>query len=119
MTIEEYKKWEEEAIARGYRKHWSTSSSNEYSYCKTIGKDVDSRRYHYMIEWRVWDFSAYDQRNKTLMERPYSLEVNIMPDNFKFDMRLDMLIGDPLELGFDKVEEMAEHYYEFILNEGL
>lgn len=115
MTTEEYKKWEQEAIERGYKKYTTTSSTNDYSYFKTIGKDGD--RYKYMIEWRVWCWYKYTDRDPRCKEEPYSLEVNILPDSIKHDMRLDMLIGDPLKLGFDKVESIAEKYYQFIQEE--
>ena len=117
MTTEEYLQWEQEAIERGYKKYNTTSSSNDYSYFKTIGKNDDG--YKYMIEWRVWDWSKYIDRDPTLINRPYSLEVNIIPDSCKNDMRLDMLIGDPLVLGFDKVEEVAENYHQFLKTQGL
>ena len=76
MTTEEYLQWEQEAIERGYKKYNTTSSSNDYSYFKTIGKNDDG--YKYMIEWRVWDWSKYIDRDPTLINRPYSLEVNII-----------------------------------------
>lgn len=117
MTAEEYQKWEKEAIERGYKKYNTTSSSNDYSYFKTIGKNADG--YKYMIEWRLWDWRKYIDRDPTLINRPYSLEVNIIPDSCKNDMRLDMLIGDPFALGFDNVESISEHYYQFLQKEGL
>ena len=117
MTTEEYKKWEKEAVERGYKKYNTTSSSNDYSYFKTIGKNADG--YKYMIEWRVWDWNKYAGIDPYLMQKPYSLEVNIMPDSIKAEMRLDMLIGDPLVLGFDKVEEVAENYHQFLKTQGL
>ena len=115
MTTEEYLKWEQEAIERGYKKYTTTSSTNDYSYFKTIGKDDDG--YKYIIEWRVWIWLKYAEKDPRCAERPYSLEVNIMPDSIKHEMRLDMLIGDPLTLGFDKVESMAENYYNFLKQE--
>lgn len=117
MTEKEYHQWEKEAIERGYKMYNTTSSTNEYSYFKIIGKDDDG--YRYMIEWRVWDWNKYIDRDPRLKENPYSLEVNIMPDSIMNKMRLDMLIGDPLSLGFDKVELIAEHYYQFLKIEGL
>ena len=117
MTAEEYRKWEQEAIKRGYKKFTATSSTNEYSYFKTIGREIE--RYKYMVEWRVWDWHKYIDRDAHLEHSPYSLEVNIMPDSINACMRLDMLIGDPLVLGFDKVEETAENYYQFLQTQGL
>lgn len=117
MTEKEYLKWEEEAIERGYRKYNTTTSSNDYSYFKTIGKT--DKEYRYMIEWRVWDWRKYITRNITTANRPYSLEVNIIPDSVKYDMRLDMLVGDPLKFGFDKIEEIAENYHKFLIAEGI
>lgn len=117
MTEKEYLKWEKEAIERGYRKYNTTSSSNDYSYFKTIGKTDEG--YRYMIEWRVWDWRKYITQNITTANRPYSLEVNIIPDSVKYDMRLDMLVGDPLKFGFDKIEEIAENYYKFLITEGI
>lgn len=117
MTAEEFQKWEIEAIGRGYEKYTATSSTNDYSYFKTIGREADG--YKYMIEWRVWDWNKYIDRDPRLINRPYSLEVNIIPDSCKNDMRLDMLIGDPLVLWFDKVEEVAENYYRFLRTQGL
>lgn len=117
MTTEEYLKWEKEAIERGYKKYNATSSTNDYSYFKTIGKDDDG--YKYMIEWRVWDWHKYIGRDPSLAERPYSLEVNIIPDSCKYDMRLDFLIGDPLKFGFDKIEEIAEHFHKFLVADGI
>ena len=117
MTTEEYLKWEKEAIERGYKKYSTTSSTNDYSYFKTIGKNEDG--YKYMIEWRVWDWHKYIGRDPSLAERPYSLEVNIMPDSCKYDMRLDFLVGDPLKFGFDKIEEIAEHFHQFLVKEGV
>ena len=58
-------------------------------------------------------------RDPMLKERPYSLDVNIMPDSCANDMRLDMLIGEPLVFGFDKIDEMAEHYYQFLIKEEI
>lgn len=72
-----------------------------------------------MIEWRVWDWRKYTEIDANLVDRPYSLEVNIMPDSVLHDMRLDMLIGEPLKLGFDKVEEVADNYYKFLMTEGI
>ena len=117
MTTEEYKKWEQEAIERGYKKYTTTSSINEYSYFKTIGRNGD--RCKYQIEWRIWDFGRFADKDPRCKEQPYSLDVNILPDSIKHDMRLDMLIGDPLKLGFDKVESIAEHYYQFIKSEKI
>ena len=117
MTLYEYRQWEIEAIERGYRKYNTTSSTNDYSYFKTIGK-ADGR-YKYMIEWRVWSWLKYADRDPSLVDRPYSLEVNIMPDSVKHDMRLDMLVGEPLKFGFDKIEEIAEHYHRFLMDEGV
>lgn len=117
MTTEEYLQWEKEAIERGYKKYSTTSSSNDYSYFKTIGENGDG--YKYMIEWRVWDFHKYIGRDPTFAENPYSLEVNIMPDSSKYDMRLDMLIGNPLVFGFDRIEEIAGRYYQFWMKEDL
>lgn len=117
MTTKEYKEWEKEAIERGYRKYNTTSSTNDYSYFKTIGKS--DGHYKYMIEWRVWDFNKYADRDPTLKKSPFSLEVNIMPDSIKADMRLDMLIGDPLVFGFDKIEVIAENYHKFLIAEGI
>lgn len=34
-------------------------------------------------------------------------------------MRLDFLIGEPLDFGFDKVEEIAEHFHQFLVKEGV
>lgn len=34
-------------------------------------------------------------------------------------MRLDMLVGDPLIFGFDKIEEIAENYHKFLITEGI
>lgn len=112
MTEKEYLKWKKEAIERGYKKYNTTSSTNDYSYFKTIGKSDEG--YKYMVEWRVWDWHKYIDRDPTLASRPYSLEVNIMPDSLMYDMRLDMLIGEPLAFGFDKIESIAERYYQFI-----
>lgn len=117
MTEKEYLKWEKEAIERGYRKYNTTSSSNDYSYFKTIGKTDKGCKY--MIEWRVWDWHKYIDRDPSLASNPYSLEVNIIPNSVKYDMRLDMLIGDPLKFGFDKIEEIAENYYKFLITEGI
>lgn len=117
MTTKEYIKWEKEAIERGYKKYTTTSSTNDYSYFKTIGKNDGS--YKYMIEWRVWDWRKYTEIDANLVDRPYSLDVNIMPDSVLHDMRLDMLIGEPLKLGFDKVEEVADNYYKFLMTEGI
>ena len=117
MTTEEYLQWEKEAIERGYKKYSTTSSTNDYSYFKTIGENDDG--YKYMIEWRVWDWHKYIGRDPSLAERPYSLEVNIMPDSCKYDMRLDFLIGEPLKFGFDKIEEIAEHFHQFLVKEGV
>ena len=117
MTTEEYLQWEKEAIERGYKKYSTTSSTNDYSYFKTIGKNDDG--YKYMIEWRVWDWHKYIGRDPSLAERPYSLEVNIIPDSCKYDMRLDFLVGDPLKFGFDKIEEIAEHFHQFLVKEGV
>ena len=69
------------------------------------------------MQWRVWCWYKYADRDPRCKEQPYSLDVNILPDSIKHDMRLDMLIGDPLRLGFDKVESIAEHYYHFIQEE--
>ena len=118
MTTKEYNQWEQEAVKQGYKKYNTTSSTNEYSYFKTIGKEEDS--YKYMIEWRVWDYSKYAHRDIHLKENPYSLDVNIIPDSrVGYGMRLDMLIGDPLSLGFARVEEIAEGYYQFLKKEEL
>lgn len=117
MTTEEYLQWEKEAIERGYKKYNTTSSSNDYSYFKTIGKT--DKGYKYMIEWRVWDWHKYIDRDPHLKDSPYSLEVNIIPDSCKNDMRLDFLIGDPLKFGFDKVEEIAEHFHQFLVDDGI
>ena len=46
-------------------------------------------------------------------------EVSIIPDSCENDMRLDMLIGNPLAFGFDKVESVAEHYHQFLKEEVL
>lgn len=117
MTKQEYLKWEKEAIERGYRKYNTTSSSNDYSYFKTIGETDEG--YKYMIEWRVWDWREYITRNIATASNPYSLDVNIIPNSVKYDMRLDMLIGDPLKFGFDKIEEIAENYHKFLIAEGI
>ena len=117
MTTEEYLQWEKEAIERGYKKYNTTSSTNDYSYFKTIGKNEDG--YKYMIEWRVWDWHKYIDRDQHLKDNPYSLEVNIIPDSCKYDMRLDFLIGEPLKFGFDKIEEIAEHFHQFLVKEGV
>ena len=117
MTTEEYLQWEKEAIERGYKKYSTTSSTNDYSYFKTIGKNDDG--YKYMIEWRVWDWHKYIDREQHLKDNPYSLEVNIIPDSCKYDMRLDFLIGEPLKFGFDKIEEIAEHFHQFLVKEGV
>ena len=42
-----------------------------------------------------------------------------MPDSCKYDMRLDFLVGDPLKFGFDKIEEIAEHFHQFLVKEGV
>ena len=34
-------------------------------------------------------------------------------------MRLDMLVGNPLRFGFDKIEEIAENYHKFLITEGI
>lgn len=115
MGTEEYLIWEKEAVERGYKKYTTTTSTNDYSYFKTIGKE--DGRYKYMIEWRVWSWLKYIDRDSNLRDNPYSLEVNIMPDSIKYDMRLDMLIGEPLVFGFDRIEEIAERYYQFIRTE--
>lgn len=117
MTEKEYLKWEKEAIERGYRKYNTTSSSNGYSYFKTIGETDEG--YRYMIEWRVWNWREYITRNITTASNPYSLEVNIIPNSVKYDMRIDMLVGDPLKFGFDKIEEIAENYHKFLIVEGI
>ena len=115
MTEQEYLQWEKEAIERRYKKYNTTSSSNDYSYFKTIGKNDNG--FQYMIEWRVWDWRKYIDRDATVKDRPFSLDVNIIPDSGKYDMRLDMLIGEPLVFGFDRIEDMAERYYQFVKNE--
>lgn len=117
MKTKEYMKWEKEAVERGYKKYNTTSSTNDYSYFKTVGKE--DGRYKYMIEWRVWSWLKYADRDPSLVDRPYSLEVNIMPDSCKNDMRLDFLIGEPLKFGFDKIEEIAEHFYQFLVKDGV
>lgn len=116
MTEKEYLKWEKEAIERGYRKY-NTGLSNDYSYFKIIGKT--DKGYRYIIEWMVWDWRKHITQNITTANSPYSLEVNIIPDSIKNDMRLDMLIGDPLKFGFDKIEEIAENYHRFLITEGI
>lgn len=117
MKTKEYLKWEKEAVERGYKKYNTTSSTNDYSYFKTIGKTDEG--YKYMIEWRVWSWHKYIDRDPYLKDNPYSLEVNIIPDSCKNDMRLDFLIGEPLKFGFDKVEEIAEHFYQFLVKDGV
>lgn len=117
MKTKEYLKWEKEAVERGYKKYNTTSSTNDYSYFKTVEKK--DGRYKYMIEWRVWSWLKYADRDPSLVDRPYSLEVNIMPDSCKNDMRLDFLIGEPLKFGFDKIEEIAENYYHFLVEEEI
>lgn len=116
MTEKEYLKWEKETIERGYRKY-NTGLSNDYSYFKIIGKT--DKGYRYIIEWMVWDWRKHITQNITTANSPYSLEVNIIPDSIKNDMRLDMLIGDPLKFGFDKIEEIAENYHRFLITEGI
>lgn len=117
MKTEEYLKWEKEAVERGYKKYNTTSSTNDYSFFKTVGKEDGG--FKYMIEWRVWSWHKYIDRDTRLRDNPYSLEVNIMPDSVKYDMRLDMLIGEPLKFGFDKIEEIAEHYHHFLVEEEI
>lgn len=53
-----------------------------------------------------------------MMFMKHSIDTKLM-NVIKYDMRLDMLIGDPLAFGFDKVESIAEHYYQFLKEEVL
>ena len=53
-----------------------------------------------------------------MMFMKHSIDTKLM-NVIKYDMRLDMLIGDPLKFGFDKIEEIAEHYHHFLVEEGI
>lgn len=53
-----------------------------------------------------------------MMFMKHSIDTKLM-NVIKYDMRLDMLIGDPLKFGFDKIEEIAENYYKFLITEGI
>lgn len=51
-----------------------------------------------------------------MMFMKHSIDTKLM-NVIKYDMRLDMLIGEPLVFGFDRIEEIAERYYQFVKNE--
>ena len=53
-----------------------------------------------------------------MMFMKHSIDTKLM-NVIKYDMRLDMLVGDPLKFGFDKIEEIAENYYKFLITEGI
>lgn len=110
MTEKQLKKREAELEKAGYHKSLNTSSTNDYSWFKTIKDPNDDEEWLYMIEWQVWNWLKYADRDPDLHKRPYSMSLAILANNDD-SSSTGLRTGDDVDIA--TAEKAAAEFYEF------
>lgn len=109
MTTKEAKDLESLLESKGYKySDKSLTSSEDYAYCKsfdiTYDKDGD-KHIGYQIAFRFWDWRKYKQT--VLFE--FSVDIAVLVSQ---EHRSDLILGQE-EYDIEKIEQIAEGFYEF------
>lgn len=96
----------------GYRKYPAFNNS-DYAWYKSFGKSkYEERRVDYQIAFSIYDFSPYAYRDENLAKNPYSCTPSVLLSR-TIDERLDLELGTINYMDIEKVEKLAESFYEW------
>ena len=112
MTKKAMQDFEKMLLGRGYRK-WRRDlyGAEDYYVSRTVSGDFGEVKYQ--IIFRFWDWTVYG-RPELSGENEASIDLVVMPC---FDGRADLEISScsrEIQLNVERMEKLAEDYYEFI-----
>lgn len=112
MTKKAMQDFEKMLLGRGYRK-WTRSlyETEDYDISRMVKDDAGEDKYQ--IIFRFWDWTKYG-RPELSGENEASIDLVVMPC---FDGRADLEISScssEIQLDVERMEKLAEDYYEFI-----
>lgn len=108
MTEEKLKELEFRLLNEGYKKYnIKLSSSEDYGWFKSIYEDEDENKLRTMIEYRVWDWSKY--QNTT--QEPYGVDILILDGDSSY--RIDLNITSP-KFNIETTELIAEDLHKML-----
>lgn len=116
MTREELKQFESELQAHGYHKSTQALSSKQdwgwfKSFYDNSAEYQNSDTRIYTIEFRVWDFGKYANRDPSLKDNPYSIDTLILDGNA--DQRIDLEITSP-KFDITTTEQIAAELHKML-----
>lgn len=77
MTKEELKQREEELKAAGYCDMVTVASECDYLWYKKIRDPKDSEEWLYIVDWQVWNWYAYYDRDPFVGTKPCNMRLHI------------------------------------------
>ena len=110
---------ESELEERGYRRITGCKAElrDDYEYYKAFYypiNDDGERMLKYQIFFEFWDFTKYGRADIT-PENGFSVSICIMPESCRGEVgRRDLQLSVDWWDKVDKIEDLAENYYEFI-----
>lgn len=115
MTKEDKEKFEQALADRGYKKitQAKSQSDDDYEYYKAFYKDDPDAEYRlkYQIFFQFWDWEMFCFEPDFV----WSVSLCIIPESCENDVgRRDLHISCDWVTNVDKVERVAEEYYDFI-----
>ena len=108
MTKEELCKLEERLKERGYYRQASINSA-DYAWMKSVGESkYEEGRCNYIVVFSIYDFSKYNHS----ATNPHACVPSIMLSR-TIDERFDLDISTTYCNDIDKVESLAERFFEW------
>ena len=112
MTKKAMQDFEKMLLGRGYRK-WTSAlyGTEDYDVSRMVKDEAGEDKYQ--IIFRFWDWTIYE-RPELSGENEASIDLVVMPC---FDGRADLEISScsrEIQLDVERMEKLAEDYYEFI-----
>ena len=119
MNKQQLDKFEQKLWERGYKKITSckATQSDDYEYYKAFYDNDKEYPLQYQIFFEFWDFSIYKDRIPD-EENWYKVSITIMPESCKNNVgRRDLSLSVDWDTNIEKVEKVAQKFYEFLITE--
>ena len=117
MTQEEYNKFAERLMAKGYRKYPSPRySNNDYAWFKSFERGkYEEDRSGYQMCFDVFDFSEYSHQDAFFKKQPISIEPLVFVSrtiNERIDLHLSFISID--DENIEALESLADSFFKWV-----
>ena len=118
MTTDECNKFKSELEKRGYRQYPSINKA-DFAYYKSFGKSThEGRRSNYQICFDIYNFGKYAYREPSFIKNPYGVTPSVLMSRRAYE-RIDLTLAyiGIAENEIDKIEQLAESFYQWVEKE--